>query len=231
MRPPAYAPAAPTSRVATNTGSASGGDSRRGRAAATSRIGGFVRAASRSGAVIAFCVVVAVGGCAHAPEVSRAEALQPLTAEQLLAIASAAEQLGDRLRAQQYLHAARQAGADPELVLRRSLRLYVADGQYRIAIDTVREHLRSRPQQARLRLLLAELYEATQLDAQALDEYEHVLQITPSEPRAHFALATLLHERGHDPARADRHYRAYLELAPHGPDAAEARSHLLQEMP
>jgi tetratricopeptide (TPR) repeat protein len=172
-----------------------------------------------------------LSGCAHSLAAGSPDQTPALTADQLMSVAAAAEQLGDRLRAQQYLLAARKAGADPTLVLRRSLRLYVADGQYRLAIDSVQDHLRSHPQQRELRFLLAQLYEATQLDAAAMAEYERVLALEPSEPRAHFALATLLRERAHDPVRADQHYRAFLALAPDAADAPEARSHLLQELP
>ena len=48
---------------------------------------------------------------------------------------------------------------------------------------------------------------------------------------AHYALASLLHDKGRDLARADEHYRAYLTLQPHGDHADEARALLLKELP
>jgi tetratricopeptide (TPR) repeat protein len=178
-------------------------------------------------------VSAAVSGCAHGAGASLGTqaTLPALAASQLLEVAAAAERLGDPLRAQQYVLAARKAGADPNITLPWLLRLYVGDGQYRMAIDTAREQLRSHPQQFELRMLLASLYRATDLEVAAIEQYEQVLVTQPSEPRAHFALASLLHEGGHDAARADQHFRAYLALAPAGAYADQARSLLLKELP
>lgn len=170
-------------------------------------------------------------GCAHITTGAPETAPQALQAEQLLAIASAAEQVGDGLRAQQYLLAALHAGANQEHALPWLLRLYVTDSQYRLAIDTARDYLRAKPDAVELRLLLARLYEATQLEAGAVEEYERVITVAPNEARAHFALAALLHAQGNEPGRADQHFRSYLALAPQGENAKEARAALLQELP
>lgn len=170
-------------------------------------------------------------GCAHTGAAQLANPTPVPNPEQLLEIARAADQLGDNLRAQQYLLAAARSGASPKLTLPLLLRSYVADGQYRLAIDTARDYLRAHPEDARLRLLLASLYEATQLEAAAIEQYERVLSELPSDADAHFALAELLHELGREPGRADQHFRAYLALAPHGDNAAEARASLLEELP
>jgi tetratricopeptide (TPR) repeat protein len=179
-------------------------------------------------------VLVAAVGCGHV-QLPQTEALPAapagLSAEQLLSVASAAERIGDGLRAQQYLRAASQAGASTQQTLPWLMRLYIADGQYRLAIDAAGEHLRSHPDQVELRLLLAGLYEVTQLEAAAIEQYERVLTRAPSEARAHFALASLLREHGREPGRVDQHFRAYLALEPDGQGAAEARTALLKELP
>lgn len=146
-------------------------------------------------------------------------------------MAAAAERVGDGLRAQQYLLMARQRGADLGKTLPWLLRLYVSDGQYRVAIDTARVYLELHPEQLTLRILLATLYEATALDIAAIDQYERVLSVAPSEPRAHYALASLLHRNQQERLRADQHFRAYLALEPNGPAADRARSLLLKELP
>lgn len=192
------------------------------------------RAALVSLQVLSWMLSTAAAGCAHVgPGVkeSAPASLQPLAAEQLLVVARAAEQLGDGLRAQQYLLSALRAGAQPQRVLPWLLRLYVADGQYRLAIDTAREHLRVHPRDTGLRILLAGLYEATELEAVALEQYERVIASAPEDARAHFALAALLRERGREPGRADQHFRAYLALDPQGENADEARAALLTELP
>lgn len=179
-------------------------------------------------------LLAALGGCAHLPapaEPGERDTPGSLSTDQLLSIASAAEQMGDGLRAQQYLRAASHAGASPERTLPWLLRLYVADGQYRLAIDAARDHLRSHPEQIELRLLLAGLYEVTQLDAAAVEQYERVLAQKPDESRAHYALAALLREHDREPGRVDAHFRAYLALEPDGPGSAEARTALLKELP
>jgi len=111
------------------------------------------------------------------------------------------------------------------------LRLYVQDGQYRSAIDRAREALRTRDDDVQLRLLLATLYRATNLDASAVEQYERILREAPTLPRAHLELAMLLHDSGQDSARADQHFRTFLSLAPDAPEARDVRSRLLKEVP
>lgn len=178
-----------------------------------------------------FLALAALSGCAHLGSSAPETPAQPLTAEELLQIAGAAEQSGDGLRAQEYLLSALRAGVDQKRALPWLLRLYVADGQYRMAIDTTLDSLRAQPDDVDLRLLLAHLYEATELEAGAAEEYERVISAAPNDARAHFALAALLHEHGNEPGRADQHYRAYLALAPQGENAREARAALLTELP
>ena len=186
----------------------------------------------RLAAAASFAWSIAANGCAHVPaSASEPTAERPLDAEELLVIAQVAEQMGDGLRAQQYLLSALRAGADARRVMPWILRLYVADSQYRLAIDTARDYLRVHPRDAGMRMLLAGLYEATELELGALDQYERVIAASPSEPRAHFALASLLHEQGREPGRADAHFRAYLALDPDGENADEARAALLTELP
>jgi tetratricopeptide (TPR) repeat protein len=185
-------------------------------------------------ATLVMTLCLAAVGCAHGAAPARDPGdfgARPLTHTQQLAIAAAAEQVGDGLRAQQYLLAALRSGASAQRVLPWLLRLYVADGQYRLAIATARDHLRVHAGDTQLRLLLASLYEAAQQEELAVAQYERTIVDAPSDPRAHFALASLLRERGREPGRADQHFRAYLALAPRGADAAEARAALLTELP
>lgn len=179
------------------------------------------------------CVALALSwlvGCVHPRAAREAEAALP-TAEQLVQVAELAEETGDPLRAQQYLLAALRAGADEGKVVPRLLALYVADGQYRVAIDQAEHYLRRHPRDQALRLLLSTLYTAVGEEEHAIAEYERVLERTPDDAYAHFALASLLHDTGGAAERADVHFRAYLALDPHGPHADEARGLLLQGVP
>jgi tetratricopeptide (TPR) repeat protein len=177
------------------------------------------------------CCTIALwlSGCAQRP--GAASSAADVSGEQLLGIARHAERQGDTLRAQQYLLTALARGADPRRVLPWLLRSYVADGQYRSAIQRAREGLSVRADDIPLRLLLADLYRATELTAAALQEYEQVLELSPDQPRAHLELATMLHDSGADAARAEQHFRAYLVLEPNGSEAGAVRARLLKGMP
>jgi tetratricopeptide (TPR) repeat protein len=181
---------------------------------------------------VVLLLLAVCGGCAHtATPVAPHTEVPELQVNQLLEVAALAERRGDPLRAQQYVLAARKAGADADKTLPWLLRLYIQDNQYRAAIEAAKEQLRHHPEQSELRMLLAGLYEATDLDVAAVEQYERVLVTRPSDAHAHFAMATLLHENGHEPGRADEHFRAYLALEPQGANAAQARSLLLKELP
>lgn len=175
-------------------------------------------------------VFAALGGCVHGA-VARGPARPEPTAEQLLQVAEAAEQMGDTLRAQQYLGAALRAGADESRVLPKLLVLYIADGQYRVAIEHCEHYLRRHPDDRRVRLLLSTLHSAVGDHEGAIAQYERVLAAEPDDAYAHYALASILHEQGGASQRADEHFRAYLELAPTGEHAVEARGLLLRRIP
>jgi tetratricopeptide (TPR) repeat protein len=167
-------------------------------------------------------------GCATA---SRPRgSMDRLSAAQLLAVADALEQSGDTVRAEQYLQQALKLGAPARAVVPRLLRMYVADGQYRLAIDQAENHLRKHPRDHGVRLFLATLYGALGQELHALRQYERVLAEEPKDAQAHFAMASVLHEAGHEHARADEHFRAYLALEPYGAHAEEARALLLSDV-
>jgi tetratricopeptide (TPR) repeat protein len=170
-----------------------------------------------------------LSGCAHGG--ARAGERGTPSAEQLLQVADLAERGGDPLRAQQYLLAALREGADEQKHLPRLLNSYVADGQYRVAVELLENHLRRHPDAVQMRVLLSTLYTATGNYEGAIQQYERVIARAPRDAYAHFALASLLHDSGVATARADQHYRTYLELAPDGAHAEEARGLLLTEIP
>ena len=180
------------------------------------------------------CGLVMVLGCA-APGVQRgsatAGAAAELSADQLVEVADVLAQHGETVRAEQYYVSAIQRGAPRARVLPALLRLYVRDGQYRLAIEHVEDQLRREPRDTTLRLLLGTLYTATGQVREAVASYERVLEREPRLAEAHYALATVLYEAQVDRGRADSHFRAYLTHAPDGEHAAEARSLLLTEVP
>jgi tetratricopeptide (TPR) repeat protein len=179
----------------------------------------------------AFLGLFALTACATSGAQRGDEKFSRLDASELLAVASVLEQSGETMRAQQYLQQALRQGAAPKLAVPRLLRLYVADGQYRLAVDQAENYLRVHPRDRDVRRFLAALYGALDCHAQAVEQYARVLAAAPKDAQAHFALASTLHESGQEPLRADQHFRAYLALDPQGAHAEEARSLLLTELP
>jgi tetratricopeptide (TPR) repeat protein len=173
---------------------------------------------------------LALSGCVSSGSAHGAVAMNKLSIAQLLSVASALEQSGDSVRAEQYLQQALKQGAPATSVVPSLLRLYVVDGQYRLAVDQAENYLRKHPRERAVRLLLGNLYDALGQEGDALRQYEQVLADAPRDAQAHFALASSLHDAGRERARADQHFRTYLELAPSGPHAEEARSLLLTQL-
>jgi Tfp pilus assembly protein PilF len=177
----------------------------------------------------ALVLMLMLTGCAGS--LARGAAKPEPTGVQLLEIADLLAASGERVRAGQYLDLARQRGAAELEVLPRLLKLYVADGQYRLAIEHVEQYLRRHPNDTKLRLCLASLYAAVDIATPAIRELGKVLAVEPQNADAHYALASLLREAGTERAATDQHYRAYLALQPDGLHAEEARASLLQEVP
>jgi tetratricopeptide (TPR) repeat protein len=182
-------------------------------------------------AVAALLFVLAAGGCAGAaPAPTHPNDPKALTGQQLIEIADALAVAGDTVRAQQYLRRAQQQRVPERVVLPRLLRLYVADGQYRMAIEESEHALRRRPNDDALREFLASLYHAVGLTDRALVQFETLVKRRPNYAGGHYALASLLRESSQN-ARASEHYQAYLQLAPNGEHVEEARAGVLEEMP
>lgn len=150
--------------------------------------------------------------------------------QQLVQIAELLEQRGDRVRAAQYYAAAQKDGVPVQQVLPKLLRLYVADGQYRLAIEESEAYLRRRPSDVLIRRCLAALYVAIDAVPEAVHAYETLVRDRPRDAESHFALATLLMDSGGQRARANTHYQTYLSLSPHGSHAEEAEARLLKDV-
>lgn len=189
--------------------------------------------ASRLRMLLLATAVFAAGCGAAAPPRPPAAGLAAgeLSAAQLVEIAAALELRGDTLRAGQYLSLALERGAEAERIVPRLLRLYVRDGQYRLALDLAENHLRRHPRDLRTRFFLGTLCMGLGMSARAAEHYERVIAADGARADAHFALASLLRAEGRDLGRADTHFRAYLRLSPAGVHAEEARGALLTELP
>lgn len=139
--------------------------------------------------------------------------------------------VGDTTRAEDYLTAALDQGADPKQVLPLLLEICVQTGRYRSAIQHAETHLRRHPDDTRTRFVLGTLYAAIGETKDAKTALEEVVAQRPDEPAAQYALAVLCRDSDNDVVAADLHFREYLRIEPQGSHAEEARASLLKRMP
>jgi hypothetical protein len=190
----------------------------------------------RTALVPALCAILAtVGACApsHGERVAKNASIVATerTPEQLLARGLAFAQVGDLTRAEQYLVAALDAGASPDAVLPKLLIVCIANAHYRAGIEYATPELQRKPGNASLRFVVAELEALTGDTAAARENLGKVTEAQPREAAPHFAYARLLRDSFGDMVGADREFRAYLEIEPHGEHADEARAYLLKAVP
>ncbi len=184
------------------------------------------------GPVIALAAVM---GCAptrgeRAREVARTVRAEQ-TPDKLIERGKLFMEVGDHTRASQYFTAAIDAGADPDQVLPLLMRVYIISGRFRLAIELGEQQLVKKPDSYALRFLVGTLYAAIDEPDLAKEHLERVVTEMPNHAEAHFALAVVLRDGEYDLVGADRHFREYLRLEPHGKHADEARGSLLKEVP
>jgi tetratricopeptide (TPR) repeat protein len=171
-------------------------------------------------------------GCASRPEQRLQADVQTFQAEQSPARLSARGRgfaaLGDTTRAREYFDAALEAGGDEHELTPLLLSVCVRDGRYRLAIGYAERFLRKHPRDPRMRFVLGTLRAGVGEPLAAEGEFTKVILTNPDNPDAQYALAVLLRDQRGDLVRADRHFRAYLQLQPEGEHSEEAKSSLLQ---
>jgi tetratricopeptide (TPR) repeat protein len=153
------------------------------------------------------------------------------TTDNLVERGKAFATIGDTTRAEEYLAAALDQGADAQKVLPLLLQVCVQTGRYRSAIQHAENHLRRHPDDVRTRFVLGTLYAAIGETKEARSALETVVGERPNEAKAHYALAVLARDTENDVVSADRHFREYLRIEPAGSHAEEARASLLKRMP
>jgi Tfp pilus assembly protein PilF len=181
--------------------------------------------------ILGILSVLASSACAARPADRVARDVSTVRTERapdkLVARGTAFASVGDMTRAEQYFAAALDAGADPNVVLPRLLRVCINSGNHRAAINYATPLLQRHPDDVDLRFVVAELRAVTGDTQGARADLAHVVAIAPEVPAPHFAYARLLKDQLGDPAGADREFRAYLRVAPTGEHAEESRASLL----
>lgn len=184
---------------------------------------------------LAFLMAVAATGCASTPEQRVKTDVRAFQAEQthqkLTARGRAFASIGDTTRAREYYDAALEAGGDDRILTPLLLAVCVRDGRYRLAIDYAERHVRRHPRDARMRFVLGTLRAGVGDAVAAEAELSKVIEVSPDNSDAHYAMAVLLRDQRGDLLGADEHFRAYLALAPDGEHSEEAKSSLLQAVP
>lgn len=175
---------------------------------------------------------IALGACAPRPgdkAVAQAQTVErEETPEKLLARGRAFVTVGDHARAEQYFAAALDRGAEPRIALPLLMRACAEEKRYRAALDYAEPQLRKRPDDHKLRFVVASFLATIGETAAARVELERIVKAAPDFAAVHFALALLLRDEMGDVVTADLHFREYLRLEPRGVHAAEARGSLLK---
>jgi tetratricopeptide (TPR) repeat protein len=71
------------------------------------------------------------------------------------------------------------------------------------------------------------VYKASKLYRQAEAEFLQALKLDPSDPYVHYNLGILYDDDLNEPAKAKKHYAAFLELAPNDKDAGHVKEWLM----
>ncbi|MCC6555570.1 MAG: hypothetical protein IT372_21625 [Polyangiaceae bacterium] len=183
----------------------------------------------------AVLAAIAISGCAADPGAAVVADVNAARAEQspdkLVERGRAFANVGDHTRAEQYLSAALNAGAPPEVVLPILLKACIAENRFRAAIAYAEPHLTARPSDYRLRFLVASLHASIGETSTALEHLAQVARSKPDYAEVQYAMAVLLRDAEHDLVSADAHFREYLRLDPQGRHAEEARGSLLRTTP
>lgn len=157
--------------------------------------------------------------------------LDTVSAQELYDRGMELAQNDDYVRAEQYLAAAMERGHPENAVMGPLIASCVRSSRMSAALGYAEPYLERHPEAWSLRLLVATIHMGLGEPAEARN---HLLQVTldqPGEAVPHYMLAVLLRDELRDLSRADEHFRRYLEIAPEGEHASEARaalSHVVQ---
>jgi predicted Zn-dependent protease len=166
-------------------------------------------------------------GCSHAPPApANPDPLASAPAELLLRRARAFNAAGDTIRAEQYLIAASNRGAEDRDVAPILIGTCIRGQRYRTALMHVERFVRRHPRDIQLRQMAAVLYLATGSPHRAAEALREVVEDHPDEPRPRKLLALAEREvqrmRDGDDLDAPTRFDAAYQLDDDEP-AAEAR--------
>lgn len=140
-------------------------------------------------------------------------------------------QQGDFVRAEQYFTAARDHGYPEEQLMGPLMSVCIRSSRYSAALGYGEPYLERHPEDFRLRTLVATIQMSLDQPDAAQRNLRHVIEDAPDEAMPHYMLAVLLRDTVHDEPGMRAEMQRYLDLAPDGPHAEEARDVLGQSAP
>ncbi|AKF11666.1 tetratricopeptide repeat protein [Sandaracinus amylolyticus] len=178
--------------------------------------------------VLLFVIALATVGCGgaqtQADETPVTDPLSTVQPSELYERGVYLAQHEDYIRAEQYLVAAMQRGHDENVVMPTLLAACVRSSRLSAALGYAEPYLERHPEAWSLRLLVATIHMGLGEPADAHAQLMRVVDDQPTEPVAHYMLGVLSRDDLADPAAAIASFQRYLELAPEGEHAAEARA-------
>ncbi len=168
----------------------------------------------------------ACGGSAPAVAEASADPLETVTPEELFEQGVLLAEHQDYVRAEQYLVAAMQRGVDESRIMAPLLAACVRSSRLSAALSYAEPYLERHPDAWSLRLLVATIHMGLGRTEQAHTELLRVTAQRPNEATAHYMLAVLARDGLRDDEAAKSAFRRYLEIAPEGEHAEEARAAL-----
>ncbi|WP_394822977.1 tetratricopeptide repeat protein [Pendulispora albinea] len=180
---------------------------------------------------LVLAAALSLGACGSASGARSAKTAAPLPEDRdpklLYERGKAYAELGDLVRAEQYLAAALNAHGDERAVLPALFRVCIASRHYRLASEYAEVALARRPKDARLRFVAGAFYVSIGERARARDYLEEAAHQLPDDAEIQFAVAVFFRDELTDRVAADPYFREYLRLAPKGEHADEAKSSLM----
>ncbi|MBK8169942.1 MAG: tetratricopeptide repeat protein [Sandaracinaceae bacterium] len=133
---------------------------------------------------------------------------------------------GDLVRAEQYMSAALDRGYPEERGLPILVRVCVNASRIRAALQYATPFLERHPSNWALRFVVASLQLGLGHPDIARDELLRVVESAPDQPDPHYLLGVTLADNFQDAEGARTHFARYVQLAPRGAHAEEARARM-----
>jgi tetratricopeptide (TPR) repeat protein len=177
---------------------------------------------------LCLCALLALSACSRARPPQVPSSLAEVPAEELFRKGAEFAQRGDWVAAEQYLQAARRAGADERRVVANLVKVCLASERYQTALSYAEPYVARHPSDWRFKQVVGTILVSQGRLLEAQELLEEVIRQEPGDAGTHLVLAALEANHFGRPEAAQSHYEAYLSLEPTGEYASEARHWIAQ---